>query len=408
MDINRNDGFHISTDAWSTRSFTGLEALDSVWRGLLKAATVKSGNLNPVQTATTGGIATVEQNSTLAAKPQERETPTGSNGRIIFGLEQFQGNEYTYLGVYLLDLSTLQTRQLFGKGKRFQSASPDGEYIMVSDGSTLYRTDVDGAEPIKLTDSIYSFGNTDAIWLSKGQIAVILIKAGEKRISILSSNGAVESELPVAGASPVEIYPTSNSKLIYWEAGSCSATGMCQRDGAWVTSMDGKINQSLEGIAAPALAPNGNTLASGATSTAAQNNLVLSSPEGKDKRTYPFPGDSLVDYAWSPAADAVAAVVAMRSDYSGKVLGNRNFLIDSSTLTISEYAESNLLNPRVLWSPDGAFIFWMGTLPSENGYMVGGNLVDRISKQVRDMGTAIGLMSPDYLSVTNAAWLPLP
>ena len=34
MDTNRKDGFHISTDAWSTRSFTGLEALDSVWRGL--------------------------------------------------------------------------------------------------------------------------------------------------------------------------------------------------------------------------------------------------------------------------------------------------------------------------------------------------------------------------------------
>ncbi len=34
MDMVRNDRFHISVEAWNVRSFTGLEALDSVWRGL--------------------------------------------------------------------------------------------------------------------------------------------------------------------------------------------------------------------------------------------------------------------------------------------------------------------------------------------------------------------------------------
>ena len=34
MDITRPDKFHISVDAWNVRSFTGLQALDSVWRGV--------------------------------------------------------------------------------------------------------------------------------------------------------------------------------------------------------------------------------------------------------------------------------------------------------------------------------------------------------------------------------------
>ena len=34
MDMVRNDRFHISVEAWNVRSFTGLEALDSVWRGV--------------------------------------------------------------------------------------------------------------------------------------------------------------------------------------------------------------------------------------------------------------------------------------------------------------------------------------------------------------------------------------
>jgi hypothetical protein len=34
MDMLRNDKFHISVDAWNVRSFTGLEALDAIWRSV--------------------------------------------------------------------------------------------------------------------------------------------------------------------------------------------------------------------------------------------------------------------------------------------------------------------------------------------------------------------------------------
>ncbi len=42
MDKVRNDGFHISTEGWNVRSFTGLQALDSVWRGVRDAGTGES------------------------------------------------------------------------------------------------------------------------------------------------------------------------------------------------------------------------------------------------------------------------------------------------------------------------------------------------------------------------------
>ncbi len=37
MDEKRADGFHISTEAWGTRSFSALQTLDSLWRGLRDA-----------------------------------------------------------------------------------------------------------------------------------------------------------------------------------------------------------------------------------------------------------------------------------------------------------------------------------------------------------------------------------
>ena len=408
MDTNRKDGFHISTEAWNTRSFTGLEALDSVWRGLLKAAPATISTQSVALNATPGALATSVQNLTLGSTPKAGASPPGSSYRIIFGLVQRQGEGYTYPGVYMLDLGTLQTRQIFGAGVRFQSASRDGKYLLVSSGSTLYRTNTDGTEPLKLTDSLYAFGNTEAVWLSNDQIAAVLTKSGATKIAIILVDGGTASELPNSGASPVEIYPTSNSKLVYWENGSCSVTGACQRSGAWVTSLDGKLNQSLKGITGPALAPDGSLLVSSAISTTAQNTLVFTSPDGSNPRPYPLPGDSLVDYAWSPAGDELTAVVAIRSDYSGKVLGNRNWLIDARTLAISEYAQSNLLNPRVLWSPDGLYLMWVGTLPSESGFKIGGSLLNRSSKQVSDLSNAIGRTSQDYLAVTNADWIPLP
>ncbi len=408
MDMQRQDNFHISTDAWNTRSFTGLEALNSIWRGLLKAIPTSVLPQNVNLTSTPGATATQGQNLNPKVPPSPGTTPTGNSKRIVFGLTERKGEVYSYPGVYMLDLDKLQTTQILGAGVRYQSASPDGKYLMVSEGSSLYRTNADGREPLKLTDALYPFGNREAVWLPNGQIAAILSKSGLPRIAVLSANGGVEGELPVTEASPIEIQPTSNDKYVYWESGSCSAEGVCQRGGARVSSLDGKLNQALEGITGPALAPDGNRLVSGATAATAQNNLVFTSAEGGNPRSYPLPGTNLVDYAWSPAGDAITAIVSIRSDYSGKVLGNRNFLIDTRTLAISEFAQSNLLNPRVLWSPDGTYLLWIGTLPSSGGFKIGGSLMNRNSKQVIDLESAISQVSPNYLAVTNADWLASP
>jgi Tol biopolymer transport system component len=139
-----------------------------------------------------------------------------------------------------------------------------------------------------------------------------------------------------------------------------------------------------------------------------QNNLVFASPDSSNPRAYPLPGTLLADYAWSPQGDTLAAIVTSVSGYSGKGTGNRNFLVDAHTLSISEYAQSNLLNPRVLWSPDGSYLFWIGSMPGKVGFQIGASLVDRSTKQVTDLSNAIGQTSANYLTVTNAVWLPLP
>jgi hypothetical protein len=408
MDTNRKDGFHISTAAWNTRSFTGLEALDSIWRGLVKAAPEATVIQSPSPTITPEKIAPTLQNFPPTDASKAGESTNNSLDRIVFGLSQRKGEGYVYPGVYLLDLRLRQTRQIFGEGVRFQSASPNGKYLLVSIGSDLYRTTSEGADPFKLSDSFYAFGNRDAVWLPNDQIAAVLTNLDKPNINILLSDGTIVMELPGLGVAPVEIYPTSNKKTLYWQSGTCSAPGVCQLGGAWVSNLDLKQNQELKDLSGPALAPGGGRLASSATSVTAENILILSAEDGSDPRSIPLPGDLVVDYAWSPSGDGLTVIMAIRSDYSGKILAYRDFLINRRTLAISEYPQSNLMNPRVLWSPDGSYLFWIGTIPIDNGYKIGGSLLDRNTKLVSDLGYVIGQVSSDYLAVSNATWLPLP
>jgi hypothetical protein len=408
MDMKRNDGFHITTDAWTTRSFTGLEALDSVWRGLTNATPAGLATPTISVAATPGAISTSLGKYPPTATPTEGPTPMGSSNRIVFGISERQGEGYLFPGVYLLDPVSGQTRQIFGAGAHFQGASPDGKYLLVSEGSALYRTNVDGAYPLQLTNALYAFGNTDAVWLPSGQIAVVTTQSNGNEISILSPDGSPVGALPPLQSSPVEIFPTSDSGHLYWESGTCTSPGVCQSGDTWVTSQDGTLNQKLSGVTGPAFSAGAARLVSEDSSLKNQNNLVFASADGGNPRSYPLPGTTLLDYAWSPQGDSLAAIVTKISDYSGKGSGNRNFLVDVKTLSVSEYAPSDLLNPKVLWSPDGSWLFWIGTTPNKTGFQIGGSLVNRSSKQITNLSAVIGLSSTDYLTVTNASWLPLP
>jgi len=402
-----NDGFHISHAAWSVQSFTALQALDSVWHGLLDSGPAAAVTPTLAATATPGALATLAQSPEPAGTPASA-TPLSGSGPIVFGLERRQGDGYDHLGVYRLDLGTRATRQIFGAGVQYQAASPDGKYLLVNQGASLYRTNVDGTDPVQITGSLYFSGQHDAIWTKDGLIAAVLANGQVNGITLFDASGGRVSSLAGLGASPIELYPGSDSTRIYWAGGTCTSPGVCKPDSAWVSSPDGSLNKNLTGFVGPQLASDGKALVGAVASPTEQSNLVFSDPDGSNPRPYHLPGNQLLEYAWDPSSSQVAAVVAIVDSYSGKTTGNRNFLVDPNTLSISEYSSSKLMRPLVLWSPDGKYMLWIGTLSTESGFSIGGSLVNRATKQVTDLNSAFGQSGPDYMVVTNADWLPVP
>ncbi len=214
--------------------------------------------------------------------------------------------------------------------------------------------------------------------------------------------------LPESGESPIELYPAYDENHIYWESGSCTAPGVCTRSGAWVTGVDGLLNGPLSGIQNPSISPDGTALAYNYPVSNTESDLGMADPGGSNQQQIGLPGKLLTNYAWSGSGGLLAVVLADVSDYTGRSSGNRNFVIDPRTRGIVEFPPSELLNPQLLWSPDGNHLFWLGSLPGDNGFKIGADLVDRLSRQVTDLSDAVGQSGADYLLVTNAAWLPLP
>ncbi len=406
-----NDGFHISTAAWSVQSFTALQTLDAIWRGLLASGSNERTG-SPTKSVI---VPTATLLATPAQEPLPTETPTpgsgplGGSDRIIFGLASRQGENYQYEGVYLFDLTARTTRQVFGEGVRFQAASADGKYILVSQGDLLFRANVDGAALVHLTDTLFSWGDTSAVWLADGRMVALLQQPdGSAGIGILSADGAVESMLSHSGGMPIRLYPAADTGHVYWETGLCTAPGICNSLGAWVSSVDGSLDQFLAGITSPAINPAGTMLAYTYPVSTIESDLGLSDADGGNPQQVTLPGKLLTTYAWSPTGDVLAVSLADVSDYSGLTTGNRNFTIDPISRAILEYAPSNLLHPRLLWSPDGKYLLRAGTLSTSDGFMIGVELVNLATRQVTDLSESVGQTNPNYLLVTNAAWLPLP
>ncbi len=398
MDPVRNDGFHISTEAWNTRSFTGLQALDSIWRGVRDATALASASPTPTLTPlpSAGLLPTTAAGPSLAS----------SAARLVFGAAVREGGFYQPLGVFLFDLESETSAQLLGPGWDFQAASPDGKALLVNQGGWLYRTD--GRTLTLLTDRFYSYGQTGALYLPDGGIVLLVRQGSGAVLARAQDDGSALTVLTGAGESPIELYPSTDGQRIFWESGTCSNYGLCERQGAWLTDLQTGQSRALIGISRPLIAPDGGVLAYEYIPEENKSNLAFATADAVPTRRFPLFGDLLADYAWQPGGEWLAVHMAVRSDYSGRVTDGVNFLVNARNFTTRQLAPVLLLNPALVWSPDGRSLAWLGSDWQESRYVLRLFRVDVATLQTANLTNRLALGDSRYLFVTNAAWLTMP
>jgi len=328
-------------------------------------------------------------------------------GSIVFGLAVRRAHKVDNLGVFSLNLKDQNLVRVAEYGYDLQAVSLDGTQILVNKGNELHLTSLDGTGGQLLTDKYYSFGGKGAYWMPGGtSIIVLILEEGEtNRIYLLNTSDASLTQIPLEGGNPIELHPSPDNTMIYWEAGDCSSPADCQREGVWVTDLGNLKSEVLPGVVFPAFSADGSQIAYHAPGED-KNVPVIAPLDGGGGRGIELPGDNLLDYVWSPASDRLAVLTLIRSSYSGRSSDVRIFLINPYNWVTQEFEPTTGLNSSVLWSPDGKNLLTTGTFQDdEGGYQLTFRLLNLENKKVAQLDGILNVIDPDFLLTTNVFWV---
>jgi Tol biopolymer transport system component len=110
-------------------------------------------------------------------------------------------------------------------------------------------------------------------------------------------------------------------------------------------------------------------------------------------------GDAWVDFAWSPDSRSLAALMARRSEYSGKVLGNTNLLVSVPSMGVTRLPDLDGLNVRLLFDPSGKSIYRAATLTDSTGSHIAVDQVDLLTKRIANL--TLRLQDENYIWVEH-------
>lgn len=392
MDMERNDGFHISPASWDMRSITALESLDHVWQALsgIQVYIDEAGTANePVELAT-------EEAILLPTFPWDYPN------NILFDLLCYEAVADCTDGIYRFDTETEELALLLEGTYRLEDLSPSGDKLLLSAGNVLYLVDRYDGNIQALTDHLY-LSNKSAGWLSD-DLAVFLTETDVgQHVDFYSLSGDAPSlSSEVASETLSALYADAENGILYWDETNCPPSGACTYAGT--EGMFLEQNQTL-GLVRSERAPilfGSDYLAYPKLIAENESALVLATLNGDPIREYPLPVGQVGDFAWSPDGKSIALTLYEQSSYSGRILDVRNLSIDTTTWGQRMYAGTSGFAPQLLWSPDGSRLIWLGTQNVDETYQI----VAACLQGCPNALMRLNLSSATPATIQQAFWLP--
>jgi dipeptidyl aminopeptidase/acylaminoacyl peptidase len=339
--------------------------------------------------------------------PTGTPSPVTGGEFIYYGLRERLGEGYADLGVFRFNPKTSKFEKIAPEGWNLQDVSPDGSTLLINQGSRLYSAYPDGSGTKMISEQFYDYSARGASWNSDGSRIVFVLSGNSGPVLVRSNpDGSGLEELGSPGDSPIEIEDIATGGDIFWQKGTCSGQGVCTREGSYrtVPSQAG-ASLPLEGVDRLKLSPDGNRIAYSYENDQGKSSLGTAAPDFSSKIAISLPGDLLGDFSWSPDGTRMAVVRLDRSDYSGKVSGTRNFVVDPTNGAVKEYAESEGILGRVLFSPDGSKLLLWSTIQKGNGYKVVMNFLDLATGSLLKLPDSDNLNSSNFPLLTTSYWV---
>ncbi|HVN55987.1 MAG TPA: hypothetical protein VMT46_16755 [Anaerolineaceae bacterium] len=407
MDSDRPDGFHISVDAWNVRSFTALETLDSLRRGLQSAGAIEVAR-----------AATVTPTPAPTASPETRPHITGLSfppkevgsgpGQLFFDILRRVDEAYTSLGVFRFDLAANQLTFVLGEGYRLQAVSPDSRWVLASKGDELFLDRIETGELTRVSAAFDGGSQRGAVWLPDGRVVLL---AGDENgltaVDLVSFWNGEWTTVSLPETKVSRLYPGYDGQTVYWDAAYCGLSGDCVTPSIWSFSLKGGKAQPFDKARGSIFVAGERFIASSLVKEGDRNGLLLYTSEGSSVTSLSFSGTLVADAAWSPDGKVLSVVSEVRSGYSGLSRGVHYFIVVPPNWQIKEYPPTRGINPRTFWSPDGKELLESATMPTDSGgYQISLRRLNLLNSSLTVLDDALNLTGSDYILVGNLFWTP--
>lgn len=400
MDITRPDGFHISVDAWRERSISSLRALDAVWRGARDLACFGASSQDCYWPKT--------QPPTPTAAPV-----VGPSTRVVLSLAERPAGSIQPKGVYLLDTRAQSLTRLLDDSYQLQAVSPDGTEILVNQGSSLYLANIaDPGKMQKLAEDFYPYGQTGAAWLPDGKSMVMILDREGRGIWQMAVVSGSAQRLTPRELSPFELLASPNPGEVFWAEGGCPPDGQgrpsaaeCGNGNWYRSSTSGAAPFGLAEMFNPLRSPDGRGLAYTYLTGLNQTALAMTA-SGQPQIWTPLPAGYVIDYTWSPSGRWLAALWQERSDYSGKIVGQKLYLLNPAEARSDATPVSINLNGKVRWSPDGRWLLVSGVETNADGYRISLRLIPANGGNATVLDGKMGPSGANFVFISSLYWIP--
>jgi hypothetical protein len=389
------DGFHISYEAWTIRSFTALQALDAVWRGVRDTNGITE--ITPVPTEES-----MVEFAEIQFSPALVPGPISSNSnRIFFSIEQRQDETTQSAGVFAYDITAKTLYQILGEGYQLEDVNATGSSLLVSLGAQLFMADSAG-NLTPVTDKLALTGrDASAFWLPDGvRLAVLTEEADRQTLSLVDpASGAWQT---LAEGQITGMIKPANDTTFYWYAGQCSTDNGCDADTLWRTQNG--VSESYAELSQAAFSADSSAYTW--IEDAESDMFILYTRQStQTAQDYIYlPGNRMMAMVWAPFGTRLVIMTSIRDDYTGKTADARVFMVESNGMTSREHYAFPGLNPSATWSPDGGSLLLTSILAANEGYESLFRLMDMTSGAADILDKTLKITSTGYININHIYW----
>lgn len=353
---------------------------------------------------------TVRASSTPTRPPDPTATlgptPAGGAAELVFGVVEREGDGYAYGPIFRYHVVERRATRIASGGYELLGIGPTGDRLLARQGARLVVLDLDGEETAILTGELFASSRRPAIWIP-GTDAIAFLEDGPSGaiVVVLDEASGERMRLEREDFDPRELMPASEDAPLVLLGGPCASPSVCET--AYLVDLPELGVSSLPDRLRPVISPGGEYLAYLYKEEDGRRRLALAPADGSREVRMGVPGDNILDYVWSPGGSALLAVALVRSDYSGRWFGARQFVLTAGEWSMVELPQTETANALGIWSPDGRQVVLAGTEPVDGGFTVTLRRIDLASRAVEVLDPGVDLSRPNYVFLSFLGWLPL-